>query len=417
MTRVLIAGGGFAGLNVAKMLGNAEDVDVTLIDRHNHHLFQPLLYQVAMAGLSPADIAAPIRSILARYKNINVLLGELHSIDLPRNTAITDIGEFPFDYLVLCCGATHSYFGHDEWEIYAPGLKTLEQATEIRRRVLTAFEQAERVADPEERSKFLTFIIVGGGPTGVELAGAIGEMSRFTLAKDFRSINASSARVILLEGGPRILPAFSEAQAARAVRDLKELGVEVQTNRSATSIDDDGVQMGSERVRAATVLWAAGVKASPLGRMVATELDAQGRVAVDPDLTVKSHSTIFVAGDLARFTHQTGKPLPGTAPVAMQQGRYIARTILRDLKGLPREPFRFIDKGQMATIGRSKAILEIGSLKMAGWPAWIAWLIIHIYYLTGFQNRFLVVLQWAWSYLTFGRGARLIVGKEWRTKR
>jgi NADH dehydrogenase len=416
VTRVLIAGGGFAGLNAAKVLGNAEGVDVTLIDRHNHHLFQPLLYQVAMAGLSPADIAAPIRRILSQYKNIRVLLGEVSSVDLVRHAAITDIGEFPFDYLVLCCGATHSYFGHDEWEPYAPGLKTLEQATEIRRRVLTAFEQAEGISDPEERSKFLTFIIVGGGPTGVELAGAIGEMSRFTLAKDFRSINAGSARVILLEAGPRILAAFSESQAARAVRDMEELGIEVRTNQSATSIDDDGVQMGSERVRAATVLWAAGVKASPLGRMLATELDAQGRVAVEPDLTVKGHSTIFVAGDQARFTHQTGKPLPGTAPVAMQQGRYIARTILRDLKGAPRQPFRFVDKGQMATIGSSKAILEIGSLKMAGWPAWIAWLMIHIYYLTGFENRLLVVLQWAWSYLTFSRGARLIVGKEWRTK-
>jgi NADH dehydrogenase len=414
MAQVIIAGGGFAGLNAAKLLGSVDGVDVTVLDKHNHHLFQPLLYQVAMAGLSPADIAAPIRSLLSPHKNIRVLLGEVCGVDVNRNAVITDIGEFPFDYLVLCCGATHSYFGHDEWEPYAPGLKTLEQATEIRRRVLTAFEEAERLSDPEERSKFLTFVIVGGGPTGVELAGAIGEMSRFTLAKDFRSINAASTRVILLEAGPRILPAFSEIQAARAVRDLRALGVEVLTNRAATSIDGDGVQIGTERVRAATVLWAAGVKASPLGRLVSSEIDAQGRVAVEPDLTVKGHPTIFVAGDQARFSHQTGKALPGTAPVAMQQGRYVARTILRDLKGLPREPFLFVDKGQMATIGRSKAIVEIGSLKMAGFPAWAAWLIVHIYYLTGFQNRLLVVLQWAWSYLTFSRGARLIVGKDWR---
>jgi NADH dehydrogenase len=347
VTRVLIAGGGFAGLNAAKVLGGADGVDVTLIDRHNHHLFQPLLYQVAMAGLSPADIAAPIRSILSRYTNVRVLLGEVLSM-LARNLVITDVGELPFNYLVLACGATHSYFGHDEWEQHAPGLKTLEQATEIRRRVLTAFEQAERITEEKERAKFLTFIVVGGGPTGVELAGAIGEMARFTLAKDFRSINSGSARVILLEGGSRILPAFSEIQAQRAVRDLQALGVEVRTKSTATSIDPDGVQMNGERLRAATVLWAAGVKASPLGRLLSAEVDAQGRVAVEPDLTVKGRSTIFVAGDQARFTHQTGKPLPGTAPVAMQQGRYIARMILGDLKGRPREPFRFVDKGQMA---------------------------------------------------------------------
>jgi NADH dehydrogenase len=416
-TRVLIIGGGFAGLNAAKTLGGAAGVDVTLIDKQNHHLFQPLLYQVAMAGLSPADIAAPIRSMLARYKNIRVLLGEVRSIDTTRKLAVADIGEFSFDYLILCCGATHSYFGHDEWEDYAPGLKTLEQATEIRRRVLTAFEHAERISDPAERQKFLTFVIVGGGPTGVELAGAIGEMSRFTLAKDFRSIDADSARVILIEAGPRILPAFSESQAARAVRDLETLGVQVLTSTKVTSIDSDGVETGAARLRAGTVLWAAGVKASPLGRLISSEVDPQGRVPVEADLSIKDNPQVFVAGDQARFTHQTGQPLPGTAPVAMQQGRYIGKTILRDLERRPREPFHFVDKGQMATIGRSRAILEIGSLKMAGWPAWVAWLAVHIYYLTGFRNRLLVVLQWAWSYLTFSRGARLIVGKEWRTRR
>jgi NADH:ubiquinone reductase (H+-translocating) len=414
MKRVVIVGGGFVGINVAKGLGGVDGIEVTLLDRHNHHLFQPLLYQVAMAGLSPAEIAAPIRSMLAQYANIRVLLGNVQSISLAQKTVVADIGEFPYDYLILCCGATHSYFGHDEWEEYAPGLKSLAQATEIRRRVLTAFENAERITDPEERRKYLTFVIVGGGPTGVELAGAIGEMSRHTLAKDFRSINARSARVVLIEAGPRILPSFSEQQAIRAVHDLEKLGVEVRSSCRVTSIDADGVQAGPERLRAATVLWAAGVKASPLAQQAGLEVDAQGRAIVGPDLSVRNHPEVFVAGDQSVFTHQTGKPLPGTAPVAMQQGRYLARAILADLHGRPRQPFHFVDKGQMATIGRSRAILEIGRLRLGGLLAWITWLAVHIYYLTGFHNRLLVVLQWAWSYVTFGRGARLIVGKEWR---
>jgi NADH dehydrogenase len=405
MKRVVIVGGGFAGINAAKGLGGVRDIEVTLIDQRNHHLFQPLLYQVAMAGLSPADIAAPIRAMLARYSNIRVLLGRIESVDLNGKTVTADIGTFPFDYLILACGATHSYFGHDDWEEFAPGLKTLEQATEIRRRVLTAFENAERATDTEERRKYLTFVIVGGGPTGVELAGAIGEMSRYTLAKDFRSIDAKSAKVILVEAGPRILPSFSEPQASQAARDLEGLGV-----------DKEGIQTAAEHLRAGTVLWAAGVKASPLAKQAGLECDAQGRVIVAPDLSATGNPNVFIAGDQARYTHQTGKPLPGTAPVAMQQGRYLARTIIRDREGVPREPFRFVDKGQMATIGRSKAILEIGSLRMHGFPAWIAWLAVHIYYLTGFEHRFMVVLQWAWSYLTFGRGARLIVGKEWRNR-
>jgi NADH dehydrogenase len=414
MKRVLIVGGGFAGLNAAKGLGGVGDVEVTLIDKQNHHLFQPLLYQVAMAGLSPADIAAPIRSMLAEYSNIKVLLGEVKSLDLNRKVVIADIGEFPYDYLILCCGSSDTYFGHNEWQEYAPGLKTLPQATEIRRRVLTAFENAERTPNPEQRQKYLTFVIVGGGPTGVELAGAIGEMSRFTLAKDFRSISANSARILLIEAGPRILPTFSEPLAAHAVRDLENLGVEVWTSRKVTSIDANGVQTGTERLDAATVVWAAGVRASPLAKEAGLEVDKQGRAIVGPNLSVPGHPEVFVAGDQAVDTHQTGKPLPGTAPVAMQQGRYLARTIRADIKGKPRKPFRFIDKGQMATIGRSRAILEIGSLRLTGFLAWIVWLAVHIYYLTGFRNRLLVVLQWAWSYLTFGRGARLIVGKEWR---
>lgn len=415
MTRVLIVGGGFAGINAAKVLGGARGVEVTLIDKHNHHLFQPLLYQVAMAGLSPADIAAPIRSMLSRHANIRVLLGAVASIDVKRNVATSDIGEMPFDYLILGCGGTHSYFGHDEWEEHAPGLKTLEQATEIRRRVLTAFETAERISHPEEQTRLLTFAIVGGGPTGVELAGAIAEMSRFTLAKDFRSINAQSARVLLLEAGPRLLPMFSEPQAARAARDLQALGVRVRVSSAVTHVDADGIQIGEERVRAGTVLWAAGIKASSLSVSGDLEVDGQGRVIVEPDLSIRGHPNVFVAGDQARFTHQTGKPLPATAPVAMQAGRFAARTILRDLEERPRKPFRFADKGQMATIGRSRAVLEIGSLKMGGWPAWVLWLIVHIYYLTGFEHRLLVVVQWAWSYFTFGRGARLITGRDWRS--
>jgi len=414
MKRVLIVGGGFAGYNAAKVLGHAGGVGVTLIDKRNYYLFQPLLYQVATAGLSPADIAAPLRSMLSEYPNVSVLLGEVRRIELDRNVAITDFGEFSYDYLILCCGATHSYFGHDEWEEYAPGLKTIEQATEIRRRILLAFEQAERVTDPEERRKFLTFVVVGGGPTGVELAGAIGEMSRFTLAKDFRSINATLARIFLIEAGPRILPTFSESQANRAVRDLERLGVQVWTSSPVTAIDSDGVQAGKDRLRAGTVLWAAGVQASPLGKLAGLEVDRAGRVLINPDMSAPGHPNVFIAGDQSVFVHQTGKPLPGTAPVAMQQGRYIARTILAEMKGAPRQPFHFVDKGQMATIGRSKAILEIGSFKLNGWLAWVAWLTIHIYYLTGFKNRLLVVLQWAWSYITFKRGARLIVGKDWR---
>lgn len=410
MKRVLIVGGGFAGLNAAKVLGGAAGVEVTIIDRRNHHLFQPLLYQVAMAGLSPAEIAAPIRSLLSAYANIRVLLGNVTALDVERRVATADIGEFPFDYLVLACGSTHSYFGHPEWERHAPGLKTLEDATEIRRRVLTAFEEAERISDEGQRRRLLTFIVVGGGPTGVELAGAIGEMSRYTLAKDFRSISPDSAKVVLIEAGPRILAAFSEEQSAQAVRDLERLGVEVRSRTSVTSIDAKGVQLGEQRLDAATILWAAGVQASPLGKLAGLETDPQGRVLVEKDLTAKGRPHVFIAGDQARFTHQTGKPLPGTAPVAMQQGRYIAQTILSELKGATRRDFHFVDKGQMATIGRSRAVLEMGSLKLSGWFAWMAWLVVHIYYLTGFKNRLLVVLQWAWSYLTFGRGARLIVG-------
>ena len=414
MKHVVIVGGGFAGLNAAKKLGGAPDVRVTLVDRQNYHLFQPLLYQVAMAGLSPADIAAPIRSLLARYENVSVLQGRIQSVDLQAQTVSADFGQLEFDYLLLCCGAIPTYFGHANWEEYAPSLKTVPQATEIRRRLLSSFEAAERVDDSARRRQLLTFVVIGGGPTGVELAGAIGEMSRFTLARDFRKIDTKLTRVILIESGPRILPSFSEKQASRATRDLERLGVQVWPNSLVTKIDEDGVEVGAKRIYASTVLWAAGVRGVEFARRDGLEIDEQGRTVVDKDLSIDGYPNAFVAGDQASFTHQTGKPLPGTAPVAMQQGRFVARAILRDLAGKPREAFRFVDRGQMATIGRSRAIVEIGKLRFSGWFAWLTWLVVHIYFLVGFKNRLFVVLNWAWSYVTFRRGARLIVEREWR---
>ncbi len=416
-TQVLIIGGGFAGLNAAKQLGGVQGVEVTLVDRQNYHLFQPLLYQVAMAGLSPADIAAPIRSLVSAYQNIRVLQGEARSLDLERSAVDFTFGELSYDYLVVACGAAHSYFGHNEWQEFAPGLKTLPQATEIRRRVLSAFEQAERIEQPDEQKKYLTFVVVGGGPTGVELAGAIGEMSRFTLARDFRHINPRSTRVILIEAGPRILPMFSVAQANRAARDLETLGVQIWTSTGVTKVDADGVDMGQERIETATVLWAAGTEAVEIPSAAHIELDNRGRVVVESDLSIAGYPHVFCAGDQSCFLHQTGKPLPGTAPVALQQGRFIGKTIRDEVAGKPRSEFRFHDKGQMATIGRSRAVVEVGRFKLAGWFAWLAWLIVHIYYLTGFKNRFIVVLNWAWSYMTFRRGARLIVDREWRADR
>ena len=429
--KVVIVGGGFAGLNAAKKLGRLDQVSVTLIDRKNHHLFQPLLYQVATAGLSPADIAAPIRNILSRYRNIQVLLGEVHSIQMDSNQIETTIGNLQYDYLLLACGARHSYFGQEAWSDFAPGLKTIEQATEIRRRILTAYEVAERSDDPEEQRRHLTFVVVGGGPTGVEMAGAIGEMSRFTLAKDFRAINAKSARVFLMEAGPRILPSFDQELSDRATRDLEQLGVQVWTGSRVSQVDTDGVTVGNERIEAATVVWAAGVQASSLsqrmfgqaakpGSTPATtqgetsvsrvETDRSGRIKIESDLAISGFPNVFVAGDQAHFETDKGDVLPGLAPVATQQGRHVAKMIQCDLDGLPRTPFNYVDKGTMATIGRNKAVMQSGQWKLSGRFAWIAWLVVHIYFLTGFRNRFFVVLSWAWSYLTYRRGARLIVG-------
>lgn len=409
--KIVIVGGGFAGLNVAKGLKNFDQIDVTLIDRNNYHLFQPLLYQVATAGLSPADIAAPIRSILSGYQNIQVLQGEVTSVDLESSAVHTDFGTVPFDYLVLACGVRHSYFGNGNWAVNAPGLKSIEDATEIRRRVLTAFEKAETSTDPEEQKKQLTFVVVGGGPTGVELAGAIGEMSRYTLAKDFQSINASATRVFLMEAGPRILSSFPETLSQRAARDLEKLGVQIWPSSPVSTVDQSGVAVGNERIDAATVIWAAGVEASSIGKKLNLETDRQGRIKVNPDLSLPAHPNVFIAGDQAHVLDTNGKPLPGLAPVASQQGRFLANLIKADLAERPRKEFRYYDKGIMATIGRNRAVVQTGKWKFTGRFAWITWLVVHIYFLTGFKNRFFVVLQWAWSYLTYRRGARLIVGK------
>ncbi len=412
--RVVIVGGGFAGLNAAKALAREKRVDITLIDRRNHHLFQPLLYQVAMAGLSPADIAAPLRSILCNQKNVRVICDEVHSIDAVARQVTAGFGNIPYDYLLLACGAQHSYFGNDEWEQFAPGLKTIEQATEIRRRVLVAFEKAELTTDLEQRRRLLTFVVVGGGPTGVELAGAIGEMSRFTLARDFRNIDPSLARIILIEAGPRLLPMFPEKLASRAMRDLESLGVQAWTNSKVTRIDKDGVDVSGDRIHAATVLWAAGVQASKIGNQPIFERDRQGRIVVQPDLSVAAYPEICIAGDLCSLADKEGRQLPGIAPVAMQQGRHFAKLVRADLNQTPRPDFHYVDKGQMATIGRSCAIAQIGKTHLTGFPAWMAWLVVHIYFLTGFRNRIFVILSWTWSFLSFRRGARLIVAKNWQ---
>jgi NADH dehydrogenase len=360
MARVLILGSGFAGLNAAKVFAGVKGVEVIIIDQKNYHLFQPLLYQVAAAALSPAEIAVPIRNIFSRYNNIKVFQGKVQKINADTKSALTNVGKFRYDYLIMACGARHFYFGNEAWEENAPGLKTIEQAVEIRRRVLTAFENAETENDIDKKVKLLTFVIVGGGSTGVELAGSLAELSRFTFAKDFRNIDPKRTRIILIEAGPRILPNFSEKLSLRANHHLENLGVQVLTFKKVTKIDADGVNMGDERIEAATVLWAAGIQASSLNRQLKGELDSMGRIVVEPDMSLKHYPEIFVAGDQAHFSHQTGRPLNGIAPVALQQGRFIAKNILKELGGSSRDKFYYIDKGQMATIGRNNAVLEIG---------------------------------------------------------
>lgn len=414
MKHVVIVGGGFAGINAAKELGNKRDVRITLIDRKNYHLFQPLLYQVAMSALGAGDIAEPLRNMLAKYKNITVFKGNVENVDAQRKILQTDFGEISYDYLILACGVKHHYFGHEEWEQHAPGLKIIAQATEIRRRVMEAYEAAERASDLVERKKLLTFVIVGGGPTGVELAGSIGEMSRFTLSKYYKHIDPKLTRIFIVEAAPRILGTFSPGLASKATRALEQLGVQVWTNSMVTNVDANGVQIGNERIEAATVLWAAGVRAIGLGRKMGVETDQSGRIIVEEDLSIPGYPEIFVGGDQAHFAHHTDQPLPGMAPVALQQGHAIGKNILGEVRGRNRKPFRYRDKGQMATIGRNKAIVEIGSFKFFGSFAWLTWLLVHIYYLTTFKHRVFVLLQWGWSYFTFGHGARLIVNKEWQ---
>ena len=414
MKKVLIIGGGFAGINAARGLGNKEGFEVTLIDRRNHHLFQPLLYQVAMAGLSPADIAAPIRTILAKYKNVKVVMDYAQKVLAAEQKVICEHGEYEFDLLIMACGARHSYFGHSEWEQYAPGLKTLNQATEIRRRVFMAFEKAERSDSAEEIQRNLNFVIVGAGPTGVELAGAIGEMARYTLGEEFRDLDISQTKVVLIEAGPRILAAFDEDQSKRAQQDLEKLGVEVRVGQAVTHIDAQCVKLGEEVIATSTVLWAAGVEASRLGKSLPIELDRAGRIPIEQDLSLKQFPYIFTAGDQANFTGEDGRPLPGMAPVAMQQGRYLGKLLVAREQGKDIDGFKYVDKGKMATIGRSSAIAQAGKIKLNGFIAWLAWLFIHILYLSGFKNRLFVFMQWTWSYLSFHRGARLIIGKKWR---
>ena len=417
--RVVIIGGGFGGLYAAKGLRRAP-VRVTLIDRRNFHLFSPLLYQVATGGLSPGEIARPLRYILRRSRNAEVLLAEVADLDAMNRRVILRDGTVSYDTLIVATGSSHYYFGHDEWKASAPGLKTIEDATEIRRRILVAFEKAEREDDAEARRAWLTFVLVGAGPTGVELAGALGEIANDTLRHDFRHINPAEARILLLEGGERVLPAYPPDLSDKAERSLIRLGVRPKLRTVVTGVDPQGVtvQRGaeSERIAARTVLWAAGVEASPLGRILAERagatLDRVGRVMVETDLSIAGHPEILVIGDLSNFSHQTGKPLPGVAPVAMQQGRYAAHLVRQRLAGETARPFHYFDKGSLATIGRAAAVADFGLIHIDGYPAWLAWLFIHLMYLAGFDNRLLVFIKWAYNYFTRDRGARLITGAE-----
>ncbi len=404
--QVVIIGAGFAGLAAARELRRAP-VRIKFIDRSNHHLFQPLLYQVATAALSPADIATPIRRIFRRQKNVEVLLAEATAIDVQGKRVVLADGQVPYDYLVVATGATHAYFGHDEWAEFAPGLKSLKDALRIRQHMLMAFEIAEREPDELRRRAWMTFVVVGGGPTGVELAGTLAEVSRQTLAKDFRHIDTASARVILIEGTAHILGAYPESLSARAKEQLERLGVTVWTGLQVTGIDADGVCIGPERIHARTVLWAAGVAASPLARTLGIPLDRAGRVPVEPDLTLPGREDVFIIGDLAHF-EDNGALVPGVAPAAIQQGQLAARNIRNALEGRPRQPFHYVDKGMLATIGRGAGIAKIGRVKASGVVAWLLWLFVHIFFLIGFRNRLIVMIQWAWSYFTFDRGARLI---------
>jgi NADH dehydrogenase len=414
--RVVIVGAGFGGLNAAQSLAKAP-VQITVIDRKNHHTFQPLLYQVATAGLSPGEIAAPIRSILRGNKNVEVLMGEVTDFDLERRLVITAENNVPYDYLIVAAGARHSYFGHEDWEALAPGLKTIEDALEIRRRVLLAFELAERQTAAGEAEAPLNFIVVGGGPTGVELAGTLAEISRHALAHEFRSIDPARTHILLIEGGPRVLPTYSEDLSRSAEEQLKQLGVEVRTAATVTKVEPGAVDIGDTRLRATVVLWAAGVAASSLGRKLGVQVDRAGRVPVSPDLSLPGHPEIFVIGDLAEAKDEHGRMLPGVAPVAIQQGRFVAKLIREEVeapsKHRTRPAFHYWDKGSLATIGRAAAVAQFGKIHISGYVAWLSWLFVHILFLIGFRNRLLVFIQWAWSYVTYERGARLITGSTY----
>ena len=418
--RVVILGGGFSGLSAAKALGRAE-VDVTVVDRTNHHVFQPLLYQVATASLAPSDIAVPIRWVLRSRRNVRVLMEEVESIDPARRVVVcTSPGgkdgrhELPYDYLIVATGARHSYFGHGEWEGLAPGLKSIEDALVVRNRFLAAFERAERTDDPERRRVEQTIVVVGGGPTGVELAGIIPSIAREALRRDFRRIDTRRTRVLLVEGGPRLLAAFPESLAARARRDLEELGVEVRLGTNVTAVEPGAVRIGEERIEAGTILWAAGNEASPIAGSLGVPLDRAGRVLVEPDLSVPGHPELFVVGDLAAVPEDGGALVPAVAPAANQEGTHAARNVLRLLRGQPTKPFHYFNKGNLATIGRHRAIADFGWLRLTGWVAWWFWLFVHILYLVGFRNRVTVLIQWAYAYFTYQRGARLITGMRLR---
>lgn len=409
-----IIGAGFGGISAAKKLAHQKNFEITLIDRRNHHLFQPLLYQVAMAGLNPSEIAIPIRKLFSKHKNINVVLAEVEDIELSSCRVQYDQKWHSFDTLIVACGAKHFYFGKNEWEEIAPGLKNIEQATEIRRRVLTAFEMAEKQEDDKLKQAFLSFAIVGGGPTGVELAGAISEMAKKTLINDYNHADLSHTKVYLIEAGSRILPAFPEQQSLRAEKDLNSLGVEVIKNTRADELSKNGLKVGSRWIDCKTILWAAGVKPGSLTEKINTEKDSQGRIMINSDLSLKNHPHVFAIGDIACCKAEDGEFLPGIAPVAIQQGEYVGQLILDRYHGKPETPFKYWDKGIMATIGRSKAVVSSGKLQLSGFLAWITWVFIHIVYLMRFKNKVFVFLQWIWSYFNFGRGARLIVHKNWK---
>ena len=415
MTRpkVVIVGGGFAGIAAARVFKRAE-VDVVLIDRTNHHVFQPLLYQVATATLASSDIAVPIRWILRKEENVRVLMGEVTGIDVAGRTVTIDngAGTESYDFLIVASGARHAYFGHDEWEALAPGLKSLDDALTIRNRFLRAFEAAERCNDPAEREALQTIVIVGGGPTGVELAGIMATIARDVLYDNFRRIDTRRTRVLLIEGGARILPAFPENLSADALHDVEELGIEVRLNSVVTRIDEGAVCVGEERIPTRTVFWAAGNAASPLGRMLGVAVDKAGRVVVEPDLSIPGHPEVFVVGDLAQVHRESGTLVPGVAPAANQEGAWAAKNVLRTLRHQERTPFRYFNKGDLATIGRHRAIADFGVIDFTGVPAWLLWLFVHIMYLVGFRNRLTVLIQWAWAYFAYQRGSRLIVGKS-----